>query len=200
MKRQKRFSPALLVLLIIGLFSGCAFPNPPGHSDWTEPEWFAEAREGRENKRIALQDCLNIKGYDLLVDDNLWIVAEDLSKDPELRHEHNEAIDACHLEIVMPFIEAQFNADRETREIYYQRELDRGNCYKHHGARLERAEDFETWDQKFVDLHIEMTATGSDNWPWSADHAVIDDYENEIDWDLIYHECLEWNHVGFEAN
>lgn len=38
MKSPARIVTALLALSALGLLSSCAFPNPPGHSDWTEPE------------------------------------------------------------------------------------------------------------------------------------------------------------------
>lgn len=200
MKRQKRFSPALLVLLIIGLFSGCAFPNPPGHSDWTEPEWFTEAREGRENMRLAVQDCLLTDGHDIRIDESLSIVFEDLTADSELQQQRNDSHIACLNEVHTPFIMAQFDVDRETRKLYYQRELDTAACYRHHGLRLERPEEFDTWDEKFVGFYIDGTLTGSSNMPWSADTAIIDDPNAAIDWDLITNECLHWSHVGFEAD
>lgn len=200
MKSPARIVTALLALSALGLLSSCAFPNPPGHSDWTEPEWFAEAREGRENMRLAVQDCLLADGHDIRIDESLSIVFEDLTPDSELQQQRNDSHIACLNEIHTPFLMAQFDVDRETREIYYQRELDTAACYRHHGLRLDRPEEFDTWDEKFVGFYIDGTLTGSSNLPWSADTAMIDDPDATIDWGLITNECLHWSHVGFEAD
>lgn len=200
MKSPARFATALFTLIASGLLSSCAFPNPPGHSDWTEPAWFAAAREGRDNMRSAVQDCMSAVGHDIRVDESLSIPLEDLSPDPELQQQLSESHWACLTEIQGPFLAAQFQVDRDTREIYYQRELDIATCYEHHGLRLERAEDFDTWDEKFVGFYIDETLTGSLNLPWSAVTAVIDDPNAEVDWDTVTSECLHWSHIGFEGN
>lgn len=139
--KKSPFLAAAVTCITVLTACGHDVQQPDGGTAWAPPAWFAEQAQEREEARIALQACMDAKGWNIELDE--WGGSDEPFTSQEEVNRFSEESMACQSEL--GFIgEVPTEASLRDR---YAKDLDTWECL--------RAQGFEVADPPSVETYIE---------------------------------------------
>lgn len=126
-----------MLCVLSGCGGGAGDPVAPA---WSPPAWFAQQAQKQEEYRVALQACLDGKGWDLTVT-SLGGVEEGLSKADMQRFPGD--LDTCRTSMGLP-TQPPPKTDAELRDEY-RKDLDVRACLVAQGYAMAEPQSEDAW-------------------------------------------------------
>jgi hypothetical protein len=161
-----------LRLAVLGLalpLVGCSADAPVDDVDtWVAPAWFAEQAQEREEYQVALQACLDGKGWDLTVNRDGGV--DEALTDADMARLPAD-VDGCRLSMGLP-AEPPAPTEEELRD-HYAKLLDVRECLVAQGIAMAPAQSQDAW----LDAEARASAATTDEERAAVDlwHPYDDD-------------------------